>query len=146
MGGLVGAGLVYANYIHAIDIVEGGRHIRTQTTASLFSTYAVSPTFSSYKDPTLILGFGSQLPYMTNVSSFFSEFLATAVLVIVVFAMTDQKNLPPPSGLAPLLLFFLVLGLGVSLGMETGEFHRKVAPYFALLTARLIRLCRKPRS
>lgn len=60
---------------------------------------------------------------MTNVSSFFSEFLATAVLVIVVFAMTDQKNLPPPSGLAPLLLFFLVLGLGVSLGMETGEFH-----------------------
>ncbi|KAF9468647.1 aquaporin [Collybia nuda] len=100
MGGLVGAGLVYANYIHAIDIVEGGRHIRTQTTASLFSTYA--------------------LPYMTNVSSFFSEFLATAVLVIAVFAMTDQKNLPPPTGLAPLLLFFLVLGLGTSLGMETG--------------------------
>jgi hypothetical protein len=43
MGGLVGAALVYANYIHAIDIVEGGRSIRTQTTASLFSTYAVSP-------------------------------------------------------------------------------------------------------
>lgn len=58
---------------------------------------------------------------MTNVSSFFSEFLATAVLVIAVFAMTDQKNLPPPTGLAPLLLFFLVLGLGMSLGMETGE-------------------------
>jgi len=41
LGGLVGSALVYANYIHAIDVVEGGRHIRTLTTAGLFSTYAV---------------------------------------------------------------------------------------------------------
>lgn len=46
MGGFVGAGLVYANYIHAIDAVEGGRHIRTVPpalpgTAGYFSTYAV---------------------------------------------------------------------------------------------------------
>ena len=42
MGGLCGAGIVYANYIHAIDLVEGGRHIRTVPgTAGLFSTYAV---------------------------------------------------------------------------------------------------------
>jgi len=100
MGGLVGAALVYANYIHAIDIVEGGRHIRTQTTASLFSTYA--------------------LPYMTNVSSFFSEFLATAILMVTVLAMVDKKNLPPPAGLSPLYLFFVILGIGASLGMETG--------------------------
>ena len=30
MGGLCGAGIVYANYIHAIDLVEGGRHIRCE--------------------------------------------------------------------------------------------------------------------
>jgi aquaglyceroporin related protein, other eukaryote len=42
MGGLCGAGIIYANYIHAIDLVEGGRHVRTVPgTASLFSTYAV---------------------------------------------------------------------------------------------------------
>ena len=41
LGGIVGAGLVYVNYIHAIDIVEGGRHIRTLNTAGLFATYAV---------------------------------------------------------------------------------------------------------
>ena len=42
MGGVCGAGIVYANYIHAIDLVEGGRHIRTVPgTAALFSTYAV---------------------------------------------------------------------------------------------------------
>ena len=43
MGALCGAALTYANYIHPIDIVEGGRHIRTVPgTASLFATYAVS--------------------------------------------------------------------------------------------------------
>ena len=41
MGGLCGAGIVYANYIHAIDIFEGGRNVRTLATAGLFSTYAV---------------------------------------------------------------------------------------------------------
>lgn len=42
LGALVGSALIYANYFHAIDIYEGGRGIRTQATASLFSTYAVS--------------------------------------------------------------------------------------------------------
>ena len=42
MGGVVGAGLVYSQYIRAIDIVEGGRNVRTQATASFFSSYAVS--------------------------------------------------------------------------------------------------------
>jgi len=100
LGGLVGAALVYANYFHAIDLFEGGRNIRTLNTAGLFSTYA--------------------LGYMTNVSCFFSEFLATAVLLIVVLATTDTHNSPPPAGLLPLVLFLLILGIGASLGMETG--------------------------
>ncbi|KAF7298829.1 hypothetical protein MIND_00830500 [Mycena indigotica] len=102
MGGLVGAALVYANYYHGPiqSAFEGGDDIRTLSTASLFSTYA--------------------LPYMTNVSCFFSEFLATAVLLVMVLAVGDSNNLPPPSGLAPLFLFVLILGIGASLGMETG--------------------------
>ncbi|KAF8073908.1 major intrinsic protein superfamily membrane channel protein [Lyophyllum atratum] len=99
LGGLMGAALVYWNYFHAIDIFEGGKGVRTLKTASLFSTYA--------------------LDYMTNVSCFFSEFLATAVLVVAVFAINDKKNCPPPSGLAPLVLFILILGIGAALGMET---------------------------
>ena len=42
MGGVVGAGLVYSQYIRAIDIFEGARSMRTQATASFFSSYAVS--------------------------------------------------------------------------------------------------------
>ncbi|RPD62715.1 aquaporin [Lentinus tigrinus ALCF2SS1-7] len=100
MGGLCGAGIIYANYIHAIDIIEGGRHIRTLKTAGLFSTYA--------------------LDYMTSVSCFFDEFVGTAVLLIVVLAIGDARNGPPPPGLVPLVLFILILGIGIALGMQTG--------------------------
>ncbi|THU85961.1 hypothetical protein K435DRAFT_868752 [Dendrothele bispora CBS 962.96] len=66
MGGLVGAAIVYANYIKAIDIVEGGRHIRTLKTAGLFSTYA--------------------LDYMSNPSCFFVEITASALIILIVAA------------------------------------------------------------
>ncbi|KAF9525543.1 putative aquaporin 4 [Crepidotus variabilis] len=99
LGAMVGAAVTYGNYYHAIDLFEGPG-VRTLKTAGLFSTYA--------------------LDYMTNVSAFFDEFLGTAVLLIVVLAMSDKKNLQPPSGLAPVVLFVLVLGIGASLGMQTG--------------------------
>ncbi|KAJ7062365.1 aquaporin [Mycena amicta] len=100
MGSLAGAALVYANYYHAISAFEGGNHVRTRSTASLFSTYP--------------------LTYMTDAACFFSEFLGTAVLLVMVLAINDNKNLPPPNGLAPLCIFLLILGIGASLGMETG--------------------------
>jgi aquaglyceroporin related protein len=55
---------------------------------------------------------------MTSISCFFSEFMATAVLLMVVMAVTDKKHGPPPS-LVPLALFITILGSGVALGMET---------------------------
>ncbi|KAF8171927.1 aquaporin-like protein [Mycena galopus ATCC 62051] len=117
LGGLVGAALVYANYFHAIvgialqfllpllifpkNLFEGGRHVRTLATASLFSTYA--------------------LDYMTAVSCFFDEFIGTAVLMVVVLAINDKKNCPPPAGLAPLVRPLCPhSGIGASLGMQTG--------------------------
>ena len=41
LGGIVEAGLVYANYIHAIDIIEDVCHIRTLNTAGLLETYVI---------------------------------------------------------------------------------------------------------
>lgn len=41
LGAFCGAGIIYANYYHAIDLFEGGHGIRTLSTASLFATYAV---------------------------------------------------------------------------------------------------------
>lgn len=69
--------------------------------------------------PATITDFKIQADYMTNASCFWSEFIATAVLLLVVMAITDKKNGPPPAGLNPLVLFVLILGEGACLGMET---------------------------
>ncbi|KAJ7779493.1 putative aquaporin 4 [Mycena maculata] len=84
MGGLVGAVLIYANYIHAIDIFEGGRHVRTLATASLFSTYAAE--------------------YMTPASA---EFLATAVLAASL-GMETGYAINPARDLGPRILTAMV--------------------------------------
>lgn len=60
---------------------------------------------------------------MTNVSSFFSELLATAILLMGVMALTDKKNASPPAGILPIGLFLLVLGIGAALGMETARIY-----------------------
>jgi aquaglyceroporin related protein len=76
LGALVGAAIVYGNYFHAIDIVEGGRRIRTLKTAGLFGTYAVRRSSChqiSGDDSLNFLVF--QVDYMTSVSCFFSEVL-----------------------------------------------------------------------
>lgn len=99
LGGVVGAGLIYALYFGAIDIFEGAG-IRTAATAGIFATYP--------------------LPYVTSAAAFFSEFLATAIFGMAVLAMTDKRNgTAPPLGLLPLALFVLFMGFGVSLGMQT---------------------------
>lgn len=48
LGGIVGAAVTYANYIHAIDLFEGGRSVRTVPgSAAIFGTYAVRCLFLS---------------------------------------------------------------------------------------------------
>ncbi|KAJ2919660.1 hypothetical protein MD484_g709, partial [Candolleomyces efflorescens] len=101
LGGLVGAAMIYGLYFGAIDIVEGAG-VRTQATAGIFATYPLS--------------------YVSSAAAFFSEFLATAILSMVVLALTDEnrknKNKLSP-GLIPLALFILFIGVGASLGMQT---------------------------
>lgn len=66
LGGFVGAGIVYANYLSAIDWFEGGNGIRTvppasRATAGIFCTYPQD--------------------FMTRTGQFFSEFVASAILM-----------------------------------------------------------------
>lgn len=105
LGGFVASGVVYANYINAIDQFEG-HGIRTvapspTATASIFCTYPQ--------------------PFLSKTSQFFSEFIASAILMFAVFALKDDSN-PGAMGktgagaLFPLGLFFLIFGLGISFG------------------------------
>ena len=103
LGGFCASSVVYANYINAIDNFEGHR-IRTvppsaTATAGIFCTYPQA--------------------FLTRTSQFFSEFIASAILMFVIFALKDDSN-PGAMGksgqLFPLALLFLIFALGACFG------------------------------
>jgi aquaglyceroporin related protein len=100
LGAWVGALVVYANYSGGINIFEGGAGLRTLKTAGLFSTYP--------------------LAYVSSANCFFDEFIGTFILVFVVFAISDRYNTALHPSLVPLAIFFSILGIGASFGMQTG--------------------------
>ncbi|KUL90094.1 hypothetical protein ZTR_02983 [Talaromyces verruculosus] len=106
LGAMTGAAIVYANYKSAIDVYEGGPNIRTvpgydspNATAGIFATYPA--------------------PFMTKTGQFFSEFIASAILMFTIFAIKDDDNLGA-GPLTPLVLFFVIFGIGACFGWETG--------------------------
>ncbi|KIJ17816.1 hypothetical protein PAXINDRAFT_9757 [Paxillus involutus ATCC 200175] len=101
LGAMCAGGITYANNFHAINIVEGGPTIRTITgSGDLLANYAAD--------------------FLSPVSCFFSEFLGSVIFIMGVLAVTDKRNGPPPPGLVPLSLFILLLGIGATMGMNTG--------------------------
>lgn len=105
LGAMCGAAVVYGNYKSAIDSFEGGPNKRTvpgyssNATAGIFCTYPAE--------------------FMARTGQFFSEFLASAILMFMIFALKDDNNLGAGK-LMPLGLFFVVFGIGACFGWETG--------------------------
>ncbi|KAK3722137.1 glycerol channel [Vermiconidia calcicola] len=122
LGAMCASGIVYANYISAIDEYEGGRNIRTvpgysdTATAGIFCTYPQS--------------------YMTTTGQFFSEFIASALLMFLIYTLKDDANIGAKN-LTPLGLFFIIFGIGACWGWETGyainlarDFGPRLMSYF----------------
>jgi hypothetical protein len=61
----------------------------------------------------------TQLDYLPNISCFCNELLGAAMLMLVVCAITDASNGPPPAGMNPLVIFITVFGIGACLGAQT---------------------------
>ncbi|KAJ2898187.1 uncharacterized protein MKZ38_004113 [Zalerion maritima] len=105
LGAMAGAFIVYGNYKSAIDNFEGAPGVRTvgldTSSAGIFCTYPAS--------------------FMTKTGMFFSEFVASSILMMVIFAFTDAGNgMTGNIHLLPLSLFFLIFGIGACFGWETG--------------------------
>ncbi|KAF3405389.1 Aquaporin-3 [Talaromyces pinophilus] len=107
LGAFCASGVVYANYKSAIDVFEGGSGIRTvpgyseTATAGIFCTYPA--------------------PFMTRTGMFFSEFIASALLMFLIYALTGDRRQGTGAGnLTPLALFFVIFGIGACFGWETG--------------------------
>jgi len=91
-GAFVAAALVYRNYLPAFQQVDP----QLQKTAGIFTTF---PAFPS-------------LPQ----AGFLDQLIGTALLLLLIFAITDQFNLPPGANLAPLMIGLVVVAIGMSFG------------------------------
>jgi len=103
-GCFCGAAIIYGNYKSAIDAYEG-YGVRT---VPGYSDTATAGVFNTYPQP-----------FLTKTGQVFSEIIASTVLVFVIFALKDERNLGA-GNLVPLMLFFLIFGIGATLGWETG--------------------------
>jgi len=51
---------------------------------------------------------------------FFDQVIGTALLLLLIFAIGDERNLPPQANLAPLVVGLIVVAIGVSFGKLHG--------------------------
>jgi glycerol uptake facilitator protein len=105
-GAFTGAALVFAIYQPAISNYEAVHHItrgapNSIPTFSIFATFP-APYFGSWTGP------------------FATELVATAFLAVFVLALVDEFNQPPKANLAPMLIGFAVMAIGISYGANSG--------------------------
>jgi glycerol uptake facilitator protein len=91
-GGFVGAALVYWDFRPAFHAFDPG----------LVKTAGVFTTFPTYPD---LLSAG-----------LLDQTIGTALLVLMIFALIDDRNMPPQSNLTPVLIGAVVMAIGVSFG------------------------------
>jgi glycerol uptake facilitator protein len=91
-GALAAAALVYWNYLPAFRQFDP----QLERSAGVFTTFPAYPAI-------LEAGFLDQL-------------IGTGLLVLLIFAITDEFNLPPGANLAPPLIGLVVVAIGMSFG------------------------------
>lgn len=91
-GAFIAAALVYWNYLPAFRQVDPG----LQHSAGVFTTFPAFPTMLQ--------------------AGFLDQVIGTALLLLLIFAITDEFNSPPAPGLAPVLIGLVVVVIGMSFG------------------------------
>ena len=106
LGAFAGAALVYANYHYAIAAFEHANHITRGATSSV-PTFSIFGTFPA--------------PYFHSwFGPFLDQVIGAGVLVCFIFAVTDEYNTPVHGNLAPVVVGFIVVAIGLSIGANAG--------------------------
>jgi MIP family channel proteins len=102
-GAFAAAAVVFLTYAPAFDHFDGGvrQVLGPQGTAGIFATYPQA--------------FLSTFP-----AGFIDQFVGTALLMLVVLAISDARNAPPAAGMAPLIVGLLVMAIGMAFGYNAG--------------------------
>jgi len=102
-GAFVASAVVYATYHEALTAFDSG--VRQVTgplgTAGIWATYP-QPFLSTFP------------------GGFIDQVVGTALLVGVIFGITDARNSPPAGGLTPLVVGLLVVLIGATFGFNSG--------------------------
>ncbi|CAN9512428.1 unnamed protein product [Ophioblennius macclurei] len=102
LGSFLAAATIYGVYYEAIQLYSGGNLTVTGTraTAGIFATYPA--------------------PHLSLMGGFVDQVFGTAMLLLCLMALSDQRNKPPAPGSEPALVGLLVLLIGLSLGCNSG--------------------------
>ncbi|XP_065100132.1 aquaporin-7 [Paramisgurnus dabryanus] len=102
LGSFLAAGTVFVIYNDAIYHYCGGNFTVSgpKATAGIFATYPA--------------------PYLSIYTGFLDQVLGTAMLLLCLMALADQKNKPVVPGGEPVGVGLLVLLIGISLGSNSG--------------------------
>ncbi|XP_073509076.1 aquaporin-9 isoform X2 [Phyllobates terribilis] len=102
LGAFTGSAAAFGVYYDALMKYSGGVFtvVGPNATAHIFATY---PS-----------------PYLSTLNGLADQMMSTALLLILIFAIFDKKNMPAPSGLEPIAVGLLILTLGLSLGSNSG--------------------------
>ncbi|NXY44686.1 AQP7 protein, partial [Ceuthmochares aereus] len=102
LGSFTAAATVFGFYYDALYNYSSGHFTVTgpNATASIFSTYPA--------------------PYVSLLGGFFSEFVATVMLILGILVIHDEKNNAALKGTQAMLTGIVVLGIGLGMGMNTG--------------------------
>jgi len=95
-GAFTAAAIVYINYRPAFESFDPG----LEKTAGVFTTFPAFPTQLS--------------------AGFIDQVIGTALLLFLVFAVTDDRNQLPASNLAPVIIGLIVVAIGMSFGKLHG--------------------------
>ncbi|RLN87535.1 hypothetical protein BBJ28_00014282 [Nothophytophthora sp. Chile5] len=96
LGAFVGAGLVYVLEYQKLRAEDPDKELMQ----SNFATYPSDD--------------------ISNYTAFYSEALATAMLLLAIYAITDEKNRAAGPVGTPFAFALLIMGLGMAFGMNTG--------------------------
>jgi len=102
-GAIAASAVVFVTYYEALGHFDGGLRqvVGDQATAGIWATYPQ--------------------PFLSNApGGLIDQIVGTALLVGVIFALSDEKNTPPAANLAPLLVGALVLLIGMTFGYNAG--------------------------
>ena len=106
LGAFVGAGLVFLVYNNAINHYDQMHHIVKGTAASV-STYSTFATFPA--------------AYFHNIAGpLIDQIIGTFFLVLFVWAVTDEFNMPVGGNMAPFIIGMIVMAVGISFGANAG--------------------------